>query len=95
MSQNAPTKELWLKTLSLILEKGFDSEAARDVRTGWPVLYSMVLRQNKEEENTEVAQLLVDAGADPTLPDDRGTSALELAVQKGLLKHVELFKRSR
>lgn len=66
-----------VKTVGLLLDAKVDVDHVNDL--GWTCLLEAVILGNGGPPHQEVVRLLIDAGADTTIPDSQGTTPLEHA----------------
>jgi ankyrin repeat protein len=62
-------------------------------KIGWTALHEAIILGDGGERHTEVARLLVDAGADVNLPDKDGVSPLEHAKNRGFSEIVKILSK--
>jgi len=63
-------------------------------RLGWTALLEAVILGDGGPRHTEVARLLVEAGADVNLADSRGVTPLDHARQRGFSQIIEILRRA-
>ncbi|PLS86684.1 MAG: hypothetical protein CYG60_05960 [Actinobacteria bacterium] len=61
---------------------------------GWTALLEAIILGEGDARHTEVVRLLVEGGADPSLPDGEGVTPLEHARANGYDEMVEILERS-
>jgi len=64
-------------------------------RIGWTALHEAVILGDGGSRHTEVARLLVDAGADVNMPDKDGVSPLEHAKKRGFTDMIKIMERNK
>ncbi|GAU81608.1 ankyrin repeat domain-containing protein [Bosea sp. BIWAKO-01] len=70
-----------VETVKLLLSSGIDLDHVNDL--GWTCLLEIVILGDGGPRHQEVAKLVLDAGADPSLADKDGLSPLAHARQRG------------
>ena len=58
---------------------------------GWTALLETVLLGDGDAAHVEILRMLLDAGADPSIPDKDGVTALEHARQRGYTEMVRML----
>ncbi|MBB5235555.1 ankyrin repeat domain-containing protein [Deinococcus budaensis] len=61
---------------------------------GWTALLEAVILGDGGAQHAEIVRLLLEAGADPNLPDGEGVTALEHARSRGYAAMVHLLKEA-
>lgn len=79
-----------VETVRILLEAGVPVNHVNSL--GWTALQEAVLLNNGGPRQQEVVRHLLAAGADPTIPDPQGRTALENAERLGFAEIVDIIK---
>ena len=82
-----------VETVRRLLETEMDVDHVNDL--GWTALLEAVILGDGGAAHTEIVRLLVDAGADVSIPDGEGVTALEHARAAGYDEIVAILTRAR
>ena len=72
-----------------LLETDIDVDHVNNL--GWTALLETVLLGDGDEAHQEILRMLLDAGADPSIADKDGVTALDHARERGYEAMVELL----
>jgi uncharacterized protein len=59
---------------------------------GWTALLEAIILGEGDARHTEVVRLLVEGGADPSIPDGEGVTPLQHAEQRGYFEMAEILR---
>lgn len=82
-----------VSTVRLLIEAGSPIDHVNDL--GWTALHEAIVLGDGGPAQQEVVALLLQAGADPELPDREGVRPRELAAQRGHLGIVAIIDEHR
>ena len=71
------------KSVVLLLERGADPNSRNLMKNEFEGYTPLHMMARQREQELECAQLLLDAGADPTLTDARGHTPVDVAIENG------------
>lgn len=80
------------ETVKILLKAGVDPNHIN--KLGWTALLETIILGNGSPLYTEIAEILIQGGADINIPDGEGVSALHHARQKGYQDMVDLLIKS-
>lgn len=78
-----------MSTVKILLEAGVPVDHVNNL--SWTALHEVIVLGTCSEDHVETARLLIEAGADVTIPDGAGTSPRDLAAQHGCQQIVDLI----
>lgn len=82
-----------VETVRILLEAGVPVNHVNSL--GWTALQEAILLNNGGPRQQDVVRLLLAAGADPTIPDPQGRTALENAHRLGFAEIVNIIQTGR
>ena len=80
-----------VETIKILIDAGVPLDHINN--PGWTAIHEAIVLNNGGPRQVEAIRLLLEAGADPSIPDSNGTSPRDLASQRGFTDIVDLLEK--